>query len=188
MKAIIFDIDWVVIKSDTRKNEIIIDVLQKYNIYNQDWVKEIIAKWLNRKELINEIYKLQEFDKQLILDEISVWFLEIELNPVPNNLVIDFIKENKDKYIIATNSVMPIIALERVLNSLWLSDCFSDILASETWTKTENIAFVVDKYNLPVWEVLFVDDNINHINNIIKTWVDTLHYTSYDIDINDYLR
>jgi len=34
MKAIIFDIDGVVIISNSQKEEVIKDILQKYNLYN----------------------------------------------------------------------------------------------------------------------------------------------------------
>ena len=60
---------------------------------------------------------------------------------------------------------------------------FKELLAYENWSKIENVEYVLKKYNLKPKDVLFIDDNINHINKVKVLWVNTLHFTNYDIDI-----
>jgi predicted phosphatase len=74
------------------------------------------------------------------------------------------------------------------MNWLWLKDYFQELLAFENWSKIENINYVIKKYNIKPEDILFIDDNINHINNVKESWVNTLHFSDYNIDIEEYIN
>lgn len=183
MKAIIFDIDWVVIKSNFKKDEIIKNILQKYKLYDIPWVKDILSLWLNRKTLIEKVYSLVSFDKKAVLKNIDNEIMILENNPIGNDTVLDFIKKNYKRYIFCTNTAMPKDWLNRVIKALNIENMFYDLLASEDWNKVENVNSIINKYDLNLNDILFIDDNINHINKVMDTWVNTLHFTDYSIDI-----
>ena len=71
---------------------------------------------------------------------------------------------------------MSTIRWETVIKALGLTWYFRDILGYDDWDKTQNIHYVLKKYNLNPKDVLFIDDNINHINKVGGTWVNTLHF------------
>lgn len=187
MKAIIFDIDWVVIISENEKNEIIKNVLIKHNLFNIPWVKEILQLWLNRKLLLNKIYELNSFEKEQVLKDLNNEISNLENNITLNTHVINFIKNNYKKYIFCTNTSMPIESLKLILSRIWILEYFESLYAYESWTKLENVNHVLNKYNLVSKEVLFIDDNINHINNVKPTGVHLLHFNDSNIDIEDRL-
>jgi FMN phosphatase YigB (HAD superfamily) len=56
-------------------------------------------------------------------------------------------------------------------------------LAFENWSKSENIEYVINKYNLEPKDILFIDDNINHIKRTEGTWVNRLYFKDSNIDI-----
>ncbi len=183
MKAIIFDIDWVVITSDWKKKEIIKNILQKYYLYNIPWVRDILALWLNRKLILDRIYELTPFDKKAVLKDINDENAILESNAVKNTIIVDFIKNNSEKYILCTNTALPIAWLNRVIEAIDIWNSFKELLAFENWSKVENVNYILDKYTLNPRDVLFIDDNINHINKVKVTWVNALHFIDYDIDI-----
>ncbi len=187
MKAIIFDIDGVVIQSESRKSEIIKQALQKFNLYDIPWVKDILKLWINRILVLDKIHELIKFDKETVLKNINNECAILESNSVANESVINFIKNNK-KYYFYTNTSLPIAGLNRVMNWLWLKDYFQELLAFENWSKIENINYVIKKYNIKPEDILFIDDNINHINNVKESWVNTLHFSDYNIDIEEYIN
>ncbi len=183
MKAIIFDIDGVVIISNSQKEEVIKDILQKYNLYNIPWVKEILTLWLNRKLILTRIYEITPFDKEVVLNEINEQYAILESNPLNNDNVINFIKDNYQKYLFFTNTSLPIAWLNRVINALWIGSNFKELLAFENWSKAENIEYVINKYDIEPKDILFIDDNINHIRKVEWTWVNRLHFIDSNIDI-----
>lgn len=183
MKAIIFDIDWVVIISAWKKEEIIKNILQKYHLYDIPWVKEILDLWLNRRLLLERVYELTPFDKDAVLKDINDENAVLESNALKNDIVVDFIRNNSEKYILCTNTSLPIDSLKRVIESINIWNSFKELLAFENWSKVENVNYVLEKYNLNPKDVLFVDDNIHHINKVKVTWVNTLHFKDYDINI-----
>jgi len=183
MKVIVFDIDWVIIKSNSKKKEIIKNILQKYNLYDIPWVKDILSLWINRKLIIDKIYEFTTFDKELVLKDINYENAIIESNPVKNDNIINFIKDNSEKYLFYTNSALPIDWVNRIINSLGIKKYFQKLLAFENWNKVENINYIIKKHNIKPNDILFIEDNINHINSVKTTWVNTLHFSDYDIDI-----
>lgn len=188
MKAIIFDIDGVVITSNSKKDEIMKNILQKYNLYDIPWVRDILSLGLNRNLLLEKIYELTPFDKDAVLKDMNDENAILESNAVKNQTVVDFIKNNSDKYIIFSNTSLPIAWLNRVIEAIGIWDFFKELLSFENWSKVENVNYILEKYNLNPKDVLFVDDNINHINKVKVTWVNTLHFFDYNIDIEEKIK
>ncbi|MDD3646070.1 MAG: HAD family hydrolase [Candidatus Gracilibacteria bacterium] len=185
MKAIIFDIDGVIIKSNSAKKEITKKILKKHNLYDIPGVKKILSRGLNRKVNIELIYELQQFDKEKVLEDINYENSIIESNPIENEKVVNFIKNNFEKYIFCTNTAMPSLSGNRVIEALGISGFFNDILGYEDGDKVENVKYILDKYNLSPKDVLFIDDNINHIEKVKVTGVNTLYFTDYNIDLEE---
>ena len=48
IKAIVFDVDGVIIDSVSKKVQIKEKILKKYWLYDLPWVKEILWLWVNR--------------------------------------------------------------------------------------------------------------------------------------------
>ena len=188
MKAIIFDVDGVIIDSAAEKTKRIKDILEKYNLYDISWVKEIFAMSLNRVLLLDKIYEIIVFDKEKILEEINTSLQELEYNPIPNIQLIDFIKNNHDKYIFFTNTSLPTLSLERTLEALWIKKSFQQLYAGEDGRKLENTYSILEKYNLDPKGVLFIDDTLSHIDSVSKSWVHTLYFDNLDIDITMELK
>ncbi len=183
MKIIVFDVDWVIIKSTSKKKEIIKNILLKYNLYDIPWVKDLLSLWINRKLILDKIYEITPFDKNIVLNEINFEQAIIESNPIKNDNVINFIKDNSEKYLFYTNSALPIDWVNRVINSLNIKKHFQELLAFENWSKVENINYIIKKNNIKPSDILFIEDNLNHINSVKMTGVNTLYFIDYDIDI-----
>ncbi len=94
-------------------------------------------------------------------------------------------EKNYKKYIFVANTTMPISSLKKIIKKLGIWHVFREILAFEHWTKKENILSVMKKYKLQPQDILFIDDNIQHIEKVQDTWIYTLHYTNYTIDIEN---
>jgi predicted phosphatase len=78
---------------------------------------------------------------------------------------------------------LPIDWVNRIFNSLNIKKHFQELLAFENWSKVENINYIIKKHNIKPKDILFIEDNINHINSVNMTGVNTLHFIDYDIDI-----
>ncbi len=187
MKAIIFDVDGVIIVSAKQKERVIIGVLQKHNLYDIEWVSAILAMSLNRKVLVERIYELHSFDKKLVLDDINNELLQLEKNPIPIISVVTFIKKNYRNYLFFTNTSLPRASLERVFDSLSISHCFKKLYTGDDGFKKDNIISIMDEYWLTPNEVLFIDDTLSHIENVSETGVNALHFSDARISIEDYI-
>lgn len=183
IKAIVFDVDGVIIDSVSKKVQIKEKILKKYWLYDLPWVKEILWLWVNRVVWLDMIYKIKSFDKEAVLNEMNTENSKIEDYPMWNENVIDFIKNNYDKYLFFTNTSLSKDWLYRILKSLWLNQYFKELFYYESGSKVENVNCIINKYNLLPNDILFIDDNHNHIENVSKIWVNILHFTNTDIDI-----
>ncbi len=100
-----------------------------------------------------------------------------------NKNIVNFIKNNSNKYIICSNTSLLTNSLNKIIDSIKIWKYFKELLTTEHWSKIENVEYILKKYNLNPKDVLFIDDTINHIISVKKSWVNTLHFTDYDIDI-----
>lgn len=187
MEAIVFDVDGVIIFSALEKSSVIKRVLDKHDLLKIEWVEKILSLWLNRKKILEEIFLIKEFNKWLVLDEINYELWLLEKNSIPNNKIIDFIKNNYKNYKIFTNTSLPHISLVYILKTLQIDECFVEKFSYDTWDKLQNINKIINKYEIEPEKILFIDDNINHIEKLRSTWVNLLYYINSNIDLNDYL-
>jgi phosphoglycolate phosphatase-like HAD superfamily hydrolase len=133
------------------------------------------------------IYSKQIFDKEMVLNDINKWLLDVELSPIPNDNIINFIKINFNKYKFFTNTSLPSESLNKIFTSLSIKDYFVELLSYDTWDKTENINYVINKYNILPNDILFIDDNINNINTVKHLGVNLLHYNNLNINLHKYV-
>ncbi len=188
IKAIVFDVDWVIVISAQEKRKILDSVFEDFWL---NWIPEIEKiknSWLNRKVILDLVNEITPIDKDKILLEINNRFMKMELNPTPNQPVIHFIKNFADKYLFFTNTALSIEVWWRVLNALQINHLFGENYSFDTGTKKENIENIMKKYWLKWEEILFIEDNINHINAVKETGVHILYFTDYEIDIEKYIN
>jgi len=57
---------------------------------------------------LTRIYEITPFDKEVVLNEINEQYAILESNPLNNDNVINFIKDNYQKYLFFTNTSLPI--------------------------------------------------------------------------------
>ncbi len=183
MKAIIFDVDWVITLCNDLKNETIKKVMIKHGLYNLEWVQEILKLRLNRKIFLPKIKELHHFDIKIVLDDLNYELSILEKNPEPNFSTIDFIKSNSDKYQFFTNTSLPLLWLNNILKALDLDKYFVKKYTWETGSKIENTQSIMNEFGFKKNEVLFIDDTLIHVENVSKSWVNTLHFDNKDINI-----
>jgi HAD superfamily hydrolase (TIGR01509 family) len=173
-KVIIFDVDGVITTSGVSKEGIIMWILEKHNLFWLPWVPEIFRKWLNRILLLDKIYEIQSFDKKKVLNDINLELsiLESQTPIIPDTL--KFIKHSFEKYDFFTNTSLPKQSLKNMFERLDLSGYFMELLAYDDGSKKENIEYVMQVYGVKPDDVLFIDDNSNHIDAVKSTWVHTL--------------
>lgn len=188
MKAIIFDVDGVIVISAEEKTKRIKTILRNHNLYDIDWVKDIFALSLNRIVLVDMIHEITPFDKQKVLWDINASLEELEHNPVANPKVVDFIRNNHGKYSFFTNTSLPKKSLKTTFHILWITDYFVELFAGEDGMKLDNTYTILEKYGLRPEETLFIDDSFTHIEKVSQSWVHLLHFDNLDIDINQELH
>jgi len=173
-KTIIFDVDWVITDSGTNKEDIIKSILQRHALFDLPWVQDIFWIWLNRILLLDKIYKIQEFDKQLVLSEINreLAIQESQVSLIPDTS--EFIKNNYKKYDLFTNTSLPKTSLTAIVQKLNLSEYFMDFLCYDTGSKKENIEYVMQVHGVKPEDILFIDDKQSHIDAVKNTSVHTL--------------
>lgn len=187
MKAIIFDVDGVIIKSEGNKKKVIKEIFEKHWLYHLEWVREILKLGVNRKLIVEKIAEIHNCDKEKLLFDLNDQLSKIAQKHSPNLPVLEFIKENHKNYLFFTNTALPLDNLETIFDNLDITKYFEKLLAFDTGTKRENVEQILNNYNLEPAEALFIDDNINHVNAVQPTGVKLLHFTDYDIDINNSL-
>jgi len=173
-KIIIFDVDGVITQSGASKEWIIMEILKTHGLFDIPWVSEIFRRWLNRLILIDKIYELQPFDKKAVLDDINSKLSILESSVLTIDDTLNFIKKNYKQYDFFTNTSLPKQSLREMLERLDLGKYFMEVLAYDDGSKKENIEYVMQVYNSFPENILFIDDNINHINAVKDTSVHTL--------------
>ncbi len=173
-KAIIFDVDGVITQSGISKEGIILNILKNHNLYNLNGVPEIFRRWLNRLVLLDKIYEIQAFDKQLVLDDINTQLaaLESQVPLIPQTF--EFIQNNYRDYMFFTNTSLPKQSLKEIFTRLDMWQYFMELLAYDDGSKRENIEYVMQVYKVQPQDILFIDDNKAHIDAVESTGIHTL--------------
>jgi len=173
-KTIIFDVDWVITNSASQKDKIIEKILDKHWLLNLTWVSEILDKWLNRILILEEIYKIQEFDTRKVLNDINYSLLDLESSLTLIEDTLRFIKKNYQDYTFFTNTSLPKDKLTRIFKTHNLTGYFMELLAYDDGSKKENIEYVMQVHSTKPEDILFIDDKQAHIDAVKNTGVHTL--------------
>ena len=72
--------------------------------------------------MLEKNYEIHKFDLEKVLEDINKQQEELEKNAEWNMIVINFIKENKDKFIFSTNTSLPRKSLDIILKQIWLEN------------------------------------------------------------------
>ena len=72
--------------------------------------------------MLEKNYEIYKFDLEKVLEDINKQQEELEKNAEWNMIVINFIKENKDKFIFSTNTSLPRKSLDIILKQIWLEN------------------------------------------------------------------
>jgi len=184
-KVIIFDVDGVITESGNSKEGIILQILQDYGLYQLPGVPEIFRRWLNRLLLMDMIYEIQSFDREAVLKEINerLSVLESQVPLIPESY--KFIQENYEKYLFFTNTSLPKSNLREVFERLDMGKYFMELLAYDDGSKKENIEYVMQVYSVKPENILFIDDNIAHIDAVKDTGVHTLLFVNDGVSLEE---
>jgi len=186
-KVIIFDVDGVITDSGQNKEDIIQAILQKHGLFDLPWVAEIFWIWLNRVALLDKIFEIQEFDRDLVLSEIN---RDLAVQEAWVSLIAetyDFIKKYYKDYDLFINTSLPKSSLTNIVQSLNLSEYFMEFLCYDTGCKKENIEYVMQVYNISAENIVFIDDKMNHINAVKDTGVNTLLFVDDGVSLEEKL-
>ena len=173
-KTIIFDVDGVITDSGQNKEDIIQNILEKYELFQLPWVSDIFWIGLNRILLLDKIYRIKPFDKALVLAEINrdLFVQESQVSLITDTA--DFIKNNYEKYDFFTNTSLPKKSLQTIFSDLDMWKYFMELLAYDDGSKKENIEYVMQVHSVKPENILFIDDKQSHIDAVKSTWVLTL--------------
>lgn len=184
-KIIIFDVDGVITDSWQNKEVIIQGILEKHGLFDLPWVADIFGIWLNRVVLLDKIFEIQEFDRDLVLSEIN---RDLAVQEAGVSLVAetyDFIKKYYKDYDLFTNTSLPKSSLTNIVQSLNLSEYFMEFLCYDTGSKKENIEYVMQVYNISAENIVFIDDKMSHINAVKDTGVNTLLFVDDGVSLEE---
>lgn len=173
-KIIVFDVDGVITDSGQNKEDIIQKILEKHGLFHLPWVSEIFGVGFNRILLLEKIYEIQAFDKQLVLAEINrdLFIQESQVSLITDTA--DFIKNNYENYDFFTNTSLPKNSLQSIFAELNMGKYFMELLAYDDGSKRENIEYIIKVYGLNPQYILFIDDKQSHIDAVKNTGVRTL--------------
>jgi len=192
LRAIIFDVDGVITNSGQNKEDIIQQILTRHNLFDIAWVRDIFWKWLNRIVLLDMIYQIYAFDKQLVLSEINRELLIQESRVVLIPETIKFIKKYYKEYNFFTNTSLPKSSLNTIVQNLDIWKYFLELLAYDDGSKKENIEYVMKVHNAKPQDILFIDDKQTHLDAVKDTGVNTLLFindgVSLEEKISDFLK
>ncbi|MCD5375150.1 HAD hydrolase-like protein [Candidatus Gracilibacteria bacterium] len=184
-KTIIFDVDGVITDSGQNKEDIIQNILEKYELFQLPGVSDIFGIGLNRILLLDKIYKIKPFDKALVLAEINrdLFVQESQVSLITDTA--DFIKNNYEKYDFFTNTSLPKKSLQTIFSDLDMGKYFMELLAYDDGSKKENIEYVMQVHSVKPENILFIDDKQSHIDAVKSTGVLTLLFEQDGVSLEE---
>lgn len=187
-KIIVFDVDGVITNSASQKDKIIENILEKYWLLHLPWVATILEKWLNRIMILEEISKIEDFDRQKVLDDINVSLLSLESSLTLIEDTINFIKKYHQEYIFFTNSSLPKEKLLRIFEKHNLTQYFMELLAYDDGSKRENIEYIMQVYTINPRDILFIDDKQAHIDAVKSLGTHSLLYVQDGVSLEEKIK
>ncbi len=175
-KAIVFDVDGVVIDSTATKMSAFRDVLSRY-IDEPEIMEAMIAKGLNRKFLAQKVSeKYSDVSAVNIIAEINHELAEFEVDSSYDSIsdTIQYIEKFHPDFVFFTNTAMHKKSVVELFEKLGITQYFMELLSYDDGTKRENIEYIIQVYNLKPEDIVFIDDNIHNIESVTPTGVHTL--------------
>ena len=168
IKAVVFDVDGVILDSVKLKKKCFEKTLKKLKINKKEGMR-ILNSTIGRRKIFEKIKK--EIISDLNIEEtinnhtklIKDCFNDIE----EIEHVKEFIKNNHEKYLFFTNTLMPKNELEKLFSKKDLHKYFKDLFTIDEGDKVSNMNQILYKYNLKKEEIIFFDDlkfNVDTIN------------------------
>ena len=176
IKAIVFDVDGVITNTSFEIEQKEKEIFENYNLNYEDFTPYLFSGQRNKIPLESKL-------KKEILEKCENICISSELNEIEN--VINFIKENHEKYLFFTNTALVKNVIEKRFNKLDLHKYFKELFHSESGGKKENIIKVLEKYNLKNDEILFIDDKISNIQIVRDLNINTIHFTDHNLNIDE---
>ena len=173
-KIIVFDVDWVITDSWVSKEDIIKNILIKHDLFQLPWVSDIFWIGLNRILLLDKIFEIQAFERDMVLREINRELLILESSVWIIKSTFDFIQAHYQEYDFFTNTSLPKKSLQMIFKDLDLGKYFMELLAYDDGSKRENIEYIMQVYAAKPEDILFIDDKRSHIDAVKSTGVHTL--------------
>lgn len=96
-----------------------------------------------------------------------------------------FIENNYEKFDFFTNTSLPKKSLDLIFTALNLEKYFMELLSYDTWTKRENIEYIMQVYGTKPEDILFIDDKQSHIDAVKNTWVNTLLFEQDGVSLEE---
>ncbi len=187
-KIIVFDVDGVITDSGQNKEDIIQSILEDYNLFQLPRVAEIFGIGLNRKLLLDKIYEIQKFDRDVVLLEIN---RQLAIQESQNVLIPDtfeFIQKYHETYDFFTNTSLPKSSLIHIVETLDIKKYFLELLAYDDGSKRENILYILEVYGVSPQNILFIDDKQSHIDAVKNTWVQTLLFEQDWVSLEEKIK
>jgi phosphoglycolate phosphatase-like HAD superfamily hydrolase len=119
--------------------------------------------------LLDKIYQIQTFDRDVVLSEINTQLLIQESSVSLIETTFQFIKNNHEKYFFFTNTSLPKRSLDMIFKNLNLGKYFMELLCYDTGSKKENIEYVMQVHDTKLEDILFIDDKQSHIDAVQNT-------------------
>jgi glutamyl/glutaminyl-tRNA synthetase/phosphoglycolate phosphatase-like HAD superfamily hydrolase len=188
IKAIVFDVDGVIIDSCDIKGKIITKFYTENLNLNKEEIKKI-SFYLNRKlqfKFINENIKKIDIEKELNL--LNEKLKQVENDFLLNEKLVNFIKSNYKNYLFFTNTMMPHNSLEKIFKNHNLHKYFKELFSYDTGLKNENLEKISKKYDLKYEEIIFIDDSKGHIEKSKELKINTIHFTNLNIDMKNQIE
>lgn len=179
-KIIVFDVDGVIIDSAQRKLTAFSQVVRDYGLSDNSRIIETLNTRVSRNILAEKIYEVSWINTRKTLMDISRYLALYEskwnMYPVFSDTLV-FIERYYEKYLFFTNTAMHSSTTQDIFQKLWILNFFEEILGYDTWTKRENIQYLLREYTSFSKNILFLDDLQQNIDEVIPTWVHTLLFS-----------
>jgi enolase/beta-phosphoglucomutase-like phosphatase (HAD superfamily) len=183
IKAIVFDVDGVIVDSPKIKNKVFRKVYLDFLNLTEEEI-ERIPKMLNKKltlEFIND--NLKKIDLEETKEFLYGELLKAEDRFNLNHTVSKFIDDNKDNFLFFTNTAMSEDSNKRVLKKHNIYDKFDGIFDFDNGSKRDNLKTIMKDHALDNDEILFIDDSLGQINDVKDLGTKTFHFQNWDADL-----
>ena len=176
IKAIVFDVDGVIINSQNMIDEIEERLFKKHSLNQKDYIKDLHSGNFDKVPIKKNI-------REKIFEDFEYEISKLKFEEIKSTT--KFIQENQKNYLFFTNTAMSKIELEKRFKNLDISKHFKELFHRDSGDKKENILKILEKHNLKNDEILFIDDRISNIEIVRKLDANTIHFTDHNLNLEE---